>query len=102
MKNDDWLANAYSNFNFLTWSLTPKPLKKAIAIEILDPTISILIADEPTSGLDAASAQVFAILQLVIYLTYLDMQKYNTSYKTLGKTYHHQSTNHNIEKTSHH
>ena len=29
----------------------------AIAIEILDPSKSILLADEPTSGLDAASAQ---------------------------------------------
>ena len=30
----------------------------AIAIEILDPTKSVLLADEPTSGLDSASAQV--------------------------------------------
>lgn len=29
----------------------------AIAMEILDPTISLLMADEPTSGLDAAAAQ---------------------------------------------
>ena len=29
----------------------------AIAIEILDPSKSVLLADEPTSGLDAASAQ---------------------------------------------
>ena len=35
----------------------------AIAIEILDPSISILIADEPTSGLDAASAQ--AVINLL-------------------------------------
>ncbi len=34
----------------------------AIAIEILDPNKSILIADEPTSGLDAASAQAVANL----------------------------------------
>jgi ABC-type multidrug transport system ATPase subunit len=34
----------------------------AIAMEILDPTISFLMADEPTSGLDAAAAQNVANL----------------------------------------
>ena len=34
----------------------------AIAIEILDPSKSVLLADEPTSGLDAASAQAVANL----------------------------------------
>ena len=34
----------------------------AIALEILDPTISIIMLDEPTSGLDAAAAQNVANL----------------------------------------
>ena len=31
--------------------------RTAIAVEMLDPSISILVLDEPTSGLDAAAAQ---------------------------------------------
>ena len=48
----------------------------AIAIEILDPSKSVLLADEPTSGLDAASAQVhqFPLSAIeFIHLTYYSL-----------------------------